>query len=53
MMEMQAAAGRRYQEALGVLGTALARDYQNAETHNLLGFLACAQKVAIRTAPRR
>jgi len=34
----QAIDGRRYQEALGVLGTALARDYQNAETHNLLGF---------------
>jgi putative ABC transport system substrate-binding protein len=38
MMEMQAAAGCPYKEALGVLGTALARDYQNAETHNLRGF---------------
>jgi Flp pilus assembly protein TadD len=34
----QAIDARRYQEALRVLGAALARDYQNAETHNLLGF---------------
>jgi Flp pilus assembly protein TadD len=29
---------RHYQEAVRVLGAALARDHQNAETHNLLGF---------------
>jgi Flp pilus assembly protein TadD len=29
---------RRYAEALRLLGEALARDAQNAETHNLLGF---------------
>jgi Flp pilus assembly protein TadD len=34
----QAIDARRYQEALRVLGAALARDDQNAETHNLLGF---------------
>jgi len=34
----QAIDARRYAEALRVLGEALARDTQNAETHNLLGF---------------
>jgi Flp pilus assembly protein TadD len=33
-----AIAERRYSDAVGVLGEALARDAGNAETHNLLGY---------------